>query len=68
MYRDIIVGLALLAMALVTGGAIWLNGYMVHQQDALRAELYMTTGERDMQGRELDKCRIQRRDLREDKR
>ena len=65
MYRDVIVGLTLLAMAVVAGGAVWMNGYLVHQQDALRAELYMTTGERDMQGRELDKCRIQRRDLRE---
>ena len=65
--RDLIVAGLLVFAFTIAGGAIWMNGYMVHQQDKLRAELYMAEGEREMQGRELDKCRVQRRDLREGK-
>ena len=65
--RDLIVAGLLVFAFTVAGGAIWVNGYMVHQQDKLRADLYMAAGEREMQGRELDRCRIQRRDLREGK-
>ena len=63
--RDLLVAGLLICAFMVAGGAIWMNGYLVHQQDKLRAELYMAEGERDAQGRELDRCRIQRRDLRE---
>ena len=59
--------LCILFLLAVSTGAIFINGYLVHQQDKLRAELYMAEGEREAQGRELDKCRVQRRDLREGK-
>lgn len=45
--------------------AAWSNGVVVGERLSLERELSMTKGEFAMQGKELDRCRIQRRDYRE---